>query len=101
MVKAFPSPALRPTPCPPPLEVSPPWDLPQELREVGRHVKVRRIRDGLILSVWLSDKTSQLLGKPNPPCKFGRGRKEEGREKPRQPSASSLTGLTWVPAFAS
>ena len=31
MVKAFPSPALRPTPCPPPPEGSPPWDLLQEL----------------------------------------------------------------------
>ena len=97
--RAFPSPALR-APCPPPPKVSPPWDVPQELREeVGRHVNVRRIRDGLILSVWLSDKTLQLLGKPNPPCKLLP--KEEGREKPRRPDASSLTGLTWVPAFAS
>ena len=78
--RAFPSPALR-APCPPPPEVSPPWDVPQELREeVGRHVNVRRIRDGLILSVWLSDKTLQLLGKPNPPCKL-LPRQEGGRKR--------------------
>ena len=98
----FPQPRSETAPCPPPPEVSPPWDVPQELREdVGRHANVRRIRDRLILSVWLSDKTWKLLGKPNPPCKLRRDRKEEGREKPRRPDASSLTGLTWVPAFAS
>ena len=97
MVKAFPSPALRPTPCPPPPKGSPPWDLPQELREVGRHVNVRRIRDGLILSVWLSDKTSQFLGKPNPPCKLEAGRRKEEKNQGSPVPLLSLGSLGCQP----
>lgn len=35
------------------------------------------------------DKIAQLFGKPNSACKFGEGKKEERREKPKWPRTTN------------